>query len=402
MSQNLGLIQGRTREIRCLPGEIPSEAQLLILQAREPLILKGLVRHWPLFAQAQPGLIAQPDNSTKPDKSQQPEISTAPETSAQPNHSAQPAHDFFAGDNPACDLASAQAVAAYLLSFYNGRPTQIYQGAPGLNGHYFYDESGGRLNFDCRIGQVDEVLRLLLEVFEASAPPSVYIASNLLQSHFPGLLETLALTIPKPALPFETEPDRVSIWLGNRSLAACHFDTSDNLACCVRGNRRFTLFPPEQAANLYPGPLEPTPGGQPISLVDFVNPDRARFADFAKAQAAGQIADLAPGDALFLPSMWWHQVEAPGPLNILINYWWSNAPRYTGSGMNLLHHALLCLRDKPEHERKAWQQLLDYYVFDDPAKAGRHITPAARGVLGPLDEGKARQLRAMLLSRLNR
>ncbi|HJS15736.1 MAG TPA: cupin-like domain-containing protein, partial [Rheinheimera sp.] len=95
-------------------------------------------------------------------------------------------------------------------------------------------------------------------------------------------------------------------------------------------------------------------------------------------------------------------VEGLMSFNILINYWWSTAPRYTGSGMNLLYHALLCLRDKPEHERKAWQAVLNHYIFDDPKKAGQHLPEQARGVLGELDEMQARQLRAMLLNRLNR
>ena len=70
--------------------------------------------------------------------------------------------------------------------------------------------------------------------------------------------------------------------------------------------------------------------------------------------------------------------------------------------MNLLYHALLCLRDKPEHERRGWQARLNYYVFDDPQQAGAHLPAAARGVLADLDEGMARQLRAMLINRLNR
>ncbi len=354
-------IQRRTAEIICTPGQLPADFAEVIAAAEAPLILRGLVRHWPLTQ-----LSLQ-------------EADTA--------------------------LDSAKACADYLLGFYNGRPTQVYQGAAGQRGRYFYNESCTALNYDTQLGQVDAVLIQLLDALQLPDPaaaPSVYIASNLLQSHFPGLQDSHSVQIPKVEAAFATEPDRVSIWLGNQSLAACHYDASDNLACCVRGVRRFTLFPPEQVANLYPGPLEPTPGGQAISMVDFAAPDLALYPNFPNALAAGQIADLAPGDALYLPSMWWHQVEAPGPFNILINHWWSSAPRYTGSGMNLLYHALLCLRDKPEHERRGWQALLNYYVFDDPQQAGAHLPAEARGVLADLDEGMARQLRAMLINRLNR
>jgi hypothetical protein len=41
-------------------------------------------------------------------------------------------------------------------------------------------------------------------------------------------------------------------------------------------------------------------------------------------------------------------------------------------------------------------------VFGPSDRAGAHLPEQARGALGPIDDDKARQLRAMLLNALNR
>jgi hypothetical protein len=114
---------------------------------------------------------------------------------------------------------------------------------------------------------------------------------------------------------FGAEPPIVSIWIGNRTTASAHYDMSNNIACLRGGHRRFTLFPPDQVANLYPGPLEPTPGGQVVSMVDFAIRISIAIPRFAEALAAGQVAELEPGDVLFYPALWWHHVEALDPFN---------------------------------------------------------------------------------------
>ena len=58
------------------------------------------------------------------------------------------------------------------------------------------------------------------------------------------------------------------IWIGTESVAKAHYDVPRNIACCVLGHRRFTLFRPEQIVNLYPGPLQLTPGGQVVTMAD--------------------------------------------------------------------------------------------------------------------------------------
>ena len=121
-----------------------------------------------------------------------------------------------------------------------------------------------------------------------------------------------------------------------------------------------------------------------------------------EALAAAQVAELEPGDALFYPAMWWHQVNALEPFNVMVNYWWTTSPPHMDTPQNTLLHALLSLRDRPEPEKRAWRAMFDYYVFGPADRAGAHLPEAARGNLGPLDETKARRLRALLLQRLNR
>ena len=62
-----------------------------------------------------------------------------------------------------------------------------------------------------------------------------------------------------------------------------------------------------------------THGGQAVSMVDFAEPDLGRHPGFRAAIEAAQVADLEPGDALFYPGMWWHQVEAFDAFNVMIN-----------------------------------------------------------------------------------
>jgi hypothetical protein len=285
----------------------------------------------------------------------------------------------------------------YIRSFYNGRPTHASIGAPGIRGRLFYEDDLSKLNFESERVQLDQFLDRLAGHLEDELPPTMYIGSLLVDTHLPGFRRENDLAFA--ARDIDAPP---AIWIGNRTVASCHYDAPYNIACCVVGRRRFTVFPPDQIFNLYPGPLEPTPGGQAISLVDFNQPDFSRFPNFRQAIEAGLVADLEPGDAVFIPSMWWHHVEGLSRFNTLVNYWWNRTPQHIPTPMNALYHAIWSLRDRPENEKRAWRNVFEYYVFGERGVAGDHLPPAARGPLGPIDENQARRIRALLINKLNR
>jgi hypothetical protein len=327
------------------PERIPFDE---LLAADRPALLRGVARHWPLVRRGLEG--------------------------------------------------PAQA-AAYLKSFDGGKPILVYVGEPAIRGRFFYDEALTALNFKTERLPLSEALDRLLASADEGAG-SLYIGSTDVDVYLPGLRAENDLALDYPT--FRHGSPLVGAWIGNRTVASAHYDISNNLACSLIGRRRFTLFPPDQVANLYPGPLEPTPGGQVVSMVDFSAPDFERFPRFRDAIAAAEVAELEPGDVLFYPALWWHHVEALQPFNVMINYWWNVSPAFIDSPQTTLLHALLSLRNRPDTEKRAWRALFDYYIFGSAERAGAHLPPHARGDLAPMDEIKARRLRARLLQKLNR
>ena len=288
-------------------------------------------------------------------------------------------------------------IATYLRSHWRDATVGMLIGPPDIQGRFFYNEDLSGFNFNRDMGKLDAVLDTLLQLSAApaEATPALYVGSTTVDTCLPGFRAANDLALgARDAL--------ASLWLGNRSRIAAHFDVPDNIACVVAGRRRFTLFPPEQLANLYVGPLDFTPAGQAISLVDFHAPDHARFPRFADALKHAQVAELAAGDAIFIPSLWWHHIEALSPFNLLVNYWWRQSPEYMDTPMNALMLALLTMRELPGAQRRAWAGMFKHYVFEADDQTVAHIPPDARHVLAPIDAAGARQLRAHLLNRLKR
>ena len=300
---------------------------------------------------------------------------------------------------PMVEAARTSALAAmdYLKRFDHGTmPVIATVAAPGVQGRVFYNEDLSGFNFRREQVPLAVALDTLRKYLVAPAPPSIYVASTTLDTFLPGFREENNVDLdPRDPL--------ASIWIGNRSRIAAHQDVPDNLACVVAGRRRVTLFPPDQLENLYVGPLDHTPAGQAVSLVDFASPDLERFPRFADALQNACQAELGPGDAVLIPSMWWHHMEGLEAFNVLVNYWWRRSPGWMDTPMNALMLAIMSVRDLPAHERTIWKDVFDHYVFSyEEATDAGHIPESARRSLSPMDEARVRHLRALLLQRLNR
>ncbi len=303
---------------------------------------------------------------------------------------------------PICQKAksSVKDVMSFLLDHYNGRPVTRFVAEPEIGGRFFYNRNISGFNYKSDTIDLGEAFSQMERLLPTNETKAQYIGSTSIDGFFPDLMTEAELVISEKL--FEQFKFHVSIWMGNETTAAAHYDFSNNIAACLAGRRRFTLFPPDQTANLYPGPLEPTPGGQVVSMVDFQEPDFEAHPNFEKAVQVGEIAELGAGDVLVYPAMWWHQVEALDPFNVLVNYWWNEVPSFIDDPVNMLYQGMLSLRDRPDYEKKAWRELLDYYVFGDANLPRQHLPEHAQGPLAPLDDLNARRLRARLLQRLNR
>jgi len=301
----------------------------------------------------------------------------------------------LASDWPAVRHASESTdkVIDYLLGFDSGNVVTALYAPPEADGRIFYNKDMTAFNFEYRRMALKDAVRQVRSHIDLPSPPSLYIGSTNVDHWLPGFRE-------QNDLPIRHREPLASIWIGNQSRVSAHYDFPSNIACVVAGQRRVTLFPPEQLPNLYVGPLDFTPAGQPISLVDFHAPDYERFPKFRQALENAQMSVLQPGDAIIVPSMWWHHMEALSAFNVLVNYWWRSSPSYMGPPLSVLQHAILGIRDLPEAQRKQWQELFDYYVFNPAPENFEHIPQAARGVLNPLDEPTARQIRKMLRDKL--
>lgn len=325
------------KEIRESTATSP-EALAALTAASEPVVIRGLVSHWPVVEAGRTGHAALFEYLSR----------------------------FDAGQSVATVFAPAEA-----------------------GGRFFYGDDLAGMNFRGGRARLQKTFDFLAQHAGDAEQTALAAQSVPTWNALPGFAEDNPMPLLDPAI----EP---RAWIGNRVIVAAHHDPFENIACVVAGRRRFTLFPPDQVENLYMGPFERTPAGATISLVSFEEPDLERFPRFAQALEAAQTTELEPGDAIYVPYLWWHHVRSLETVNMLVNYWWNPPNQGRGLARDAFMHAMLTLRALPAAHRQAWKAMFDHYVFRTEGDANEHLPPQARGILGDVDEGAARELLTIL------
>ena len=228
-------------------------------------------------------------------------------------------------------------------------------------------------------------------------PPAVAVQSALIRDCLPGFAAENRLTVvDEEVLP--------RIWLGNAITTPTHLDEWNNIGCVVAGRRRFTLFPPEQIANLYIGPLDFAPTGAPMSLVSLHEPDFERFPRFRDALAAAVTrraesrgCDLHPA-AVVASRRVARAIQPADELLVARHHGRSGRGAIPGSTASI--HAILNLRPLPAATRGAWRALFEHYVFGPQEGVVAHIPELRHGLLGSLSATEAARRRNQLAQRL--
>jgi hypothetical protein len=146
-----------------------------------------------------------------------------------------------------------------------------------------------------------------------------------------------------------------NLWFGAEGVVTpLHFDLAHGFLAHAYGRKRVRLFSPAESPHL-------------LSLSDRhdhrspVDPERPGL-----DSAHGSIFEIEPGDALYIPPMWWHHVRSLSTA-ISVNYWWR--PRFeeclTPNGIRALRECF------PPHRTWSIARLCDLGGVADPLDLAR-------------------------------
>ncbi len=124
-----------------------------------------------------------------------------------------------------------------------------------------------------------------------------------------------------PGCPVGRQPGlrQPNMWVGSAGAhTPLHHDYMHNVAMQLDGRKRFTLFAPSDTPYL----ARETNDARRVNYSQITRPrevNRKRFREYRRATPIE--VELGPGEVLFLPAFWWHEVETLEP-SLMLNWWW--------------------------------------------------------------------------------
>jgi cupin-like protein len=100
-----------------------------------------------------------------------------------------------------------------------------------------------------------------------------------------------------------------------------HRDLPNNLYAQIVGHKKFILIDRRSTRRVYRHSF--FSGVPNYSPVDAEAPDLGRYPCFRDARLL--VAEVGPGDLLYIPSLWWHQAHSVDT-SLSVNLWWVRGP----------------------------------------------------------------------------
>jgi Cupin-like domain len=176
---------------------------------------------------------------------------------------------------------------------------------------------GGRLECDVNTGVAFDTMRFgdYIDRLTNGERIDAYLASPV-DSWLPELKEDM----PPPIYCRDVPWRNARLWLSAPGTSVpLHRDVAQNIFIQLVGRKRFLLYPPAAAPWLYSNRFRSA-----LANYSRVDPERPDYATFPLSRAVQPVeVVLGPGDAMYLPSRWWHHVRSLD-VSLSVNFWWAD------------------------------------------------------------------------------
>jgi len=137
-----------------------------------------------------------------------------------------------------------------------------------------------------------------------------YLMQQSIYQEFPSLIKDISL----PKYADNNNQYEINLWLGEAGLnTRPHYDTYDNFFVQVKGRKLVRLFSPTTSGNMYPYSIEDDffHNNSAVYISRIRDTEFIDYNQFPKLKNVKCLEGIVePGDLLFIPSGWWHEVKS--------------------------------------------------------------------------------------------